>query len=187
MVASINIHDLLDDLRSMLSRVSRLILEQRLNHHKTKSVNVRDDISEQLLTHIDRLNTASRKDSVITASQAGATTGGVTSAPYLSSRADSKSKVGKWIKSTTQVKHGLSAHLRNCRSRNENETYIGQRLKRSVWEHLHNAFYNAREGDESLAKLHTDIAMQAMKEAHKYLDYEEFVSLSDKVKVLISS
>ena len=51
---------------------------------------------------------------------------------------------------------------------------IGNKLKNSTWEHLHEAIRFGRMGEIKNAKLHADLANGTLKEALQYMSREEF-------------
>ena len=83
------------------------------------------------------------------------------------------------IHTTTMVSmtlNGLSLYLQK-QNVMENDPRMSERLKRCVWEHVHSAHRFARFGDAKTAKLHADIACNAMKSLSQYMpadDYHDF-------------
>lgn len=178
MVATIDLHDLLSVLQRLFYQASRIDLEQRLNRHKTQSAQVGVDISEKLIQHIDKLSTASRKDRTTTESLTSATDDYVNMTSPVRRR-------GKVSTPADDLDNSLRDHLQKCRSHTFDDSSIGRQLKQSTWEHIHFALISAREGNESLAKLHADIAAQAMKVACQFLENEEYQLLSDDIETAL--
>jgi hypothetical protein len=59
---------------------------------------------------------------------------------------------------------------------------VGEKLKNSVWNHLHEAIRLGRQGDTKNARLHADLANGALKEAVKYMSQEQFSALIAEVE-----
>ncbi len=59
---------------------------------------------------------------------------------------------------------------------------IGNKLKNSTWEHLHEAIRFGRMGDIKNAKLHADLANSTLKEAVQYMSREEFEELLGEIE-----
>lgn len=51
---------------------------------------------------------------------------------------------------------------------------IREKLEHSVWEHMHTAIRCARQGEESNAKIHLNIAHSACKELGHYMEEDEY-------------
>ena len=178
-MAAIDTHDLLNVLRTLFKYAARMNLEQRLNIHTHKPDTVSVDISDRLNQQIDKLSTATRKDRAITASQAVAAADGTNSVPISSSR--------KKIKSIKiDEKNSLSEHLQTCRNLSYSDSYMGKRLQRSAQNHIYTSLFYARNGDNQLAKLHSNIAVQAMKEVHQYLNDDEYIEFSRYIESVLS-
>ena len=54
---------------------------------------------------------------------------------------------------------------------------MGDKLKKSAWEHVHSAIRYARQENMAMAKLHADIAGHALDEAAHFLKDEEYSEL----------
>ncbi len=61
------------------------------------------------------------------------------------------------------------------------DPFMGGKLKDSTWSHIHTALLHARQGDASTAKLHADIACEALKEAAHYMSKEDHKVLCAEV------
>ena len=67
----------------------------------------------------------------------------------------------------------LSSHLAR-RNLQGHDDHVAAKLQRSVWEHIHSAHRSARSGNSDTAKLHADLAVNAMKTLSHYLSAEEY-------------
>ena len=61
------------------------------------------------------------------------------------------------------------------------DPYMGDKLKDSAWSHIHTALLHARQGEAITAKLHADIANEALKEAAHYMSEEDYKVLCEEV------
>jgi hypothetical protein len=59
---------------------------------------------------------------------------------------------------------------------------LSKKLKQSTWNHIHTALRLARQGEARNAKLHLDIASQALKEAAHYMSREEHIAFTVEVQ-----
>ena len=73
------------------------------------------------------------------------------------------SEFAKYLK---QNKSSLIAH-----------PYMGDKLKKSAWEHIHSTIRHAKLGHVEMAKLHADIAGHALEEVAHYIKDEEYSEL----------
>ncbi len=72
--------------------------------------------------------------------------------------------------------NGLSLYLKNHQAQ-EDYLHLSEKLQRCVWDHVHSAHRLALTGDGVTAKLHADIACNAIKVLSSYMpadDYSEF-------------
>ncbi len=68
-------------------------------------------------------------------------------------------------------------HLKNRKKRLITNHSLGDKLKSVAWEHLHSAIRYAKQGDIDAAKLHSDIAGNALEEASYYLGNKDYSDL----------
>lgn len=59
---------------------------------------------------------------------------------------------------------------------------LSKKLKESTWNHIHTALRLARQGEAGTARLHLDIASQALKEAAHYMSREEHIAFTVEVE-----
>jgi hypothetical protein len=59
---------------------------------------------------------------------------------------------------------------------------LGNRLKQSVWRHLHEAIRYGRLGDLKNAKMHSVLADEALKEAVQFMSRDDFAALLDEIQ-----
>lgn len=171
-MATVNTHNLLSVLKSLFSELMQLNLEQRLNWQRTRKAAESIDISETLHRHIDQINIQHRSESATIAAGSSPTGTG--------RRTDTEVRTRE-SESLSEEDNRLREHLHDVRSRSYTESYMGERLVKSTWEHVYQAECKAREGDDVNARLHANIAAQAMKEAQKYMKVEEYEAFSSAV------
>ena len=68
---------------------------------------------------------------------------------------------------------------------NTSDRHMGEQLKDSIWSHTHAATLNTRQGNVSKAKLHAQIANNALKEAAHYMSEEDYKVLCDEVAMTL--
>ncbi|NNF96065.1 MAG: hypothetical protein HKM94_03955, partial [Halobacteria archaeon] len=86
---------------------------------------------------------------------------------------------------------GLSKHFNTKHNDAEYHPGIDEKLKHSIWEHIHASIRHARLGDARVAKVHADIANSAYKELAHYVSSEahtEFaLEIEDQLDVLLKN
>ncbi len=78
--------------------------------------------------------------------------------------------------------NGLSLYFRKRKVNSVMATELGEKLKKSIWEHIHAAHRAAHQGKVDTARLHADIASTALKEAAHYMPEEEYATLVAEIK-----
>jgi len=76
--------------------------------------------------------------------------------------------------------NGLSVYLKK-ESAQQNDPHMSARLQKCVWDHVHSAHRFARLGDAKTAKLHADIAVNAMKTLSCYMSGDEYTSFFETI------
>lgn len=76
--------------------------------------------------------------------------------------------------------NGLSIYLKKQQAQ-ENDPHMSIKLQRCVWDHVHSAHRFAREGDRNTAKLHADIACNAIKALSHYMPAEEYSDFFNEI------
>ena len=77
---------------------------------------------------------------------------------------------------------GLARHFKKSARKKESDQYMGEKLKTSTWTHIHTALMQARNGQATTAKLHADIANQALKEAAHYMSEQDYKAFFAEVE-----
>lgn len=167
--------DLLQTLKQLFRRFFMLDLDRRIQSyrqavkpHRSKQIN--KSLNEQ----IDALVAVSSKQSAIPARQMS------DDRSHHDSPSPSKERDGQTVVATVApVGHD---HFENHTVHRDEDPCMGDQLRESAWSHLHSALLYARQGDAGRAKLHADIAHQALKEAAHYLSEEDYETLSNQLE-----
>ena len=166
-------NDLLNRLKQLFSRFFMLDLDKRLQSYR-QGVNPQrcKHICKSLNARIDALATTSSQQKGISARQ-------MTDDPHPHEVPLQHRDVAAQTMTASENRVGKD-YFENHTVHRDEESSMGDQLKGSAWTHLHSALLYARQGDVSRAKLHADIASQALKEAAHYLSEEDYEELSVK-------
>lgn len=77
---------------------------------------------------------------------------------------------------------GLSLYFKNNKVL-EADPPVAARLRRRIWDHIHSAHRLARNGDAHTAKIHADIAIDAMKTLSHYVPDHEYIEFFNMIKL----
>ncbi len=167
--------DLLQTLKQLFRRFFMLDLDRRIHsYHQSANPHRSQHINKSLNKQIDALVASSSKQSTIS------TRPMTDDQPQRDSQLPpQEQKVQPVVSSVTQVGHD---YFESHPVHRDEAPCMGDQLKESAWSHLHSALLYARQGDAGRAKLHADIAHQALKEAAHYLSEEEYETLSNKLE-----
>ncbi|HEY9052830.1 MAG TPA: hypothetical protein VIQ03_14860 [Gammaproteobacteria bacterium] len=167
-----DINELLRSVNTLISKVSLLDLQKRTTSYKQHaSRETQKDIATPLSSYIDKL-AAGQPAKASMHNNISEEPAGITGAT---------SQEIPQTQSTAVIPNNLSDYLKSHSQHSDSDSYIGDKLKASTWSHIHTAILKAREGDPRTAKLHADIANQAMKEAVHYMSDEEFRIFSEEI------
>lgn len=168
------IKNLLDSLQALYSKLSVLILDRRIKSYRKESSSHKDtqllsalyDIVEKTpapAPETDAVNADSRP-----AAQADGSNSGV------SNRApDVKPSNAPPAMSHTD----LSNHLHTNLSKRSDSGHLAVKLKASAWDHIHTSLRYVREGKADLARMHADLANEALQQASHHMTDEEYIEL----------
>jgi len=76
---------------------------------------------------------------------------------------------------------GPGHHYRIDTSKIASDQYMGERMKDSTWSHINTSLRKARKGETVNARLHAQIANDALKEAAHYMSAEDYQELCSDV------
>jgi len=88
----------------------------------------------------------------------------------------------KAFEDTSGIETEFAKYLKERKHSLVTNPYIGNKLKESVWEHIHSTIRYARQGDVDTAKLHSKIAANALEESGHYLNNEDYSDLVFQIK-----
>jgi hypothetical protein len=170
------ISDLLQDLQALYYRLCALDLRKRMNlYHRNTGAREVPDVSTSLSRHLDKLASTSKPNTAATAS----TTKRIASRkPAGTDKVQQPGRQTQWL---SKAVHAFIRPKKIYSAINTSDKYMGEKLKESTWTHIHTAMLQARQGDAINAKLHAEIASNALKEAAKYLTEEDYKALCEEV------
>lgn len=164
---------LIHGIEKLYHKIAVIVLHKRMNRsHKPASQGVKsygNDIKSPLLDFIDNVLVNDPDDS---------TTLSDNDIPTLNTTTNLKSPAKNPTgKPQIADKSNTEESSRQFKARtNGSELYpeIVNKLKQSIWDHIHATVRYARQGDKSTATMHTDIANSACKELAHHMDEEHY-------------
>lgn len=85
------------------------------------------------------------------------------------------------VDNKTEIISGIESefakYLKQKKSFSIDHPYMGDKLTKSAWDHIHCTIRHARQGHIDMAKLHADIAGHALEEAAHYMEEQEYSKL----------
>lgn len=173
------INALLKTLQRLYARITSLVLHKRMDSYREEAGNVADhDLTTLLSDHIDSL------------AAPGPATSGKTqhreSARKVPSATEDLSPgghhSGHQVSIVSRTVNGLGRYFKSSRTEPVLDPELSKKLKESTWNHIHTALRLARQGEAGTARLHLDIASQALKEAAHYMSREEHIAFTVEVE-----
>jgi hypothetical protein len=168
---------LLDSLQALLSKLSVLILNRRMGSYRKEGAAPHDrQILSALYDMVDKTSApqdpTSIADDTANAVQTGDRSSGVSS-----------SASGKTERNTVSetLQTDLSNHLRRSRSNASDAKSFGVKLKTAVWDHIHTSLRYTRQGNVDLAKMHADLAGEALQQASHHMTDEEYIEFKASI------
>ena len=155
-------------------------LHKRMDfYNRNTSTNKAPDISASLTKNIDKLAPASKPSS--TGSSKAAASAATAGSSKRASQPDNAKQAGQQRGWLNMVVSGFNRPQKIFKSKITPDPYMGEKLKDSTWSHIHTALLHARQGEAYNAKLHADIANEALKEAAHYMSEEDHKVLCGEV------
>jgi len=175
MISKQGINRLLYNLYKLYYKLCDRDLRKRMSiYHRNTSANDTPDISTSVKNNFDKLAPDSKPSSAA-ASSVAVKSSNKSAKP--SSEKQPSTQPG-WL---NKVVSGFNRPKNKFASKIAPNQYMGEKLKDSTWSHIHTALLHARQGDVSNAKLHADIANDALKEAAHYMTEEDYKVLCAEV------
>lgn len=175
---SSSIRKLLDSLQALFSKVSALNLNRRMMSHRTSDSALLDkQILSALYAIVEKtpvsIDSKNRESTVVFEPQAAAVKSDIPNTDIMAKKGD--------IASSSASYKDLSNRLHGTLSRTSGAIYAGEKLGVSAWEHIRASLRYAREKNAGLAKMHADLASEALQQASHYLADEEYIALKTSV------
>ncbi len=167
-------NSLFSSLQLLYRKVSMVILNLRMHsYHSSVDSN---DITSLLNKQIEGLVSSSAKD----------TTGHIDTSEIdehvKHDLINKNNEKYKEVKNVGELGSEFSKYLNQRKTSSIIHPYMGDKLKKSAWEHIHHAIRYAHQGNAVSARLHADIAGHALEEASHYLKNEEYSELVYQVE-----
>ena len=171
--------DLIRALRDLYFKFSEFELVKRVNgYRRNLGSNKAPDIGYTLTAQIDKL-AAENKQRVNSVNQ-------IEAVKEFSETKNSHHMINAPFPSAKNELTNLSRSETISPYRSKSDEYMGDKLKASTWSHIHMALMQARNGEVSTAKLHADIANQALKEAAHFMDEAAYKDLCIDIEKALS-
>lgn len=176
-VALNKLESLLHTIAKLYSGVFATILQERVtSYHAETASGYDDDIGEALRTYIKQVKHEA----------ANARKGGTDPALPAESAAEHGNRLTQ-DGSGDHIDNPLSDYFKKTSNFSELASPLGQKLKTSAWDHTHTAIRLAHQGDYASAKLHADLANNAIHELAHFMPAEDFVAFKRAVKAELTA
>lgn len=146
---------------SLHNRISSYHASLDLNHHHQEIGDILHNLINETINDISLNNSSSVYPKLTN--------------PYEEENLDNtNSKTIKNEPTTTSMTiNGLSLYFKKNKALDQNPS-MAARLRRCVWDHVHTVHRLSRNGDENTARLHVNIACDAMKTLSHFMEKEEY-------------
>jgi hypothetical protein len=162
-------------LRELYYKLCDMDLHKRMNfYNRNTGTDKAPDISASLTKHTDKLAPDSKPTGPGATSTATARSSKIATKP---DNAKLPNQQPGWL---NKVVNSI-IRPKKFTSKITPDPYMGDKLKDSTWSHIHTALLHARQGEANTAKLHADIANEALKEAAHYMSEEDHKVLCEEV------
>jgi len=166
------LESLLHAIAKLYSGVFATVLQERVSsYHAEASAGYDDDIGEALRTYIKQIKQHASPH------QAGvskpASPNGTSSEHNHASSPNTVSE---------ELNNPLADYFKKNGTHTELSSPLGEKLKRSAWDHTHTAIRLAHQGDYASAKLHADLANNAIHELGHFMPDADFIAFKAAVK-----
>ena len=161
---------LLKKIKSLYTEIFLVSLHNRINsYHAFVDTNHHKEMSGTLHNLIDEIvEDVSRNDGAVDYTALNLLDAGRTSQTVTSD-----DKQGREPSIVAMTLNGLSLYFKKNKVQ-ESDPAVEARLRTVVWDHVHSAHRIARAGDARTAKMHADIASDAMKALSHYMSDDEY-------------
>jgi len=167
-------HSLFVRLQYLYRKISIVIVRVRVGSYRPfLELNNTFDITSLLHQQIDSIVFSSIKNNVPPAN----TSKEVQHSELNFTKVDNENHQDSEIENVSSIESEFAKYLKQKKSSSIVHPYMGDKLKKSAWEHVHSTIRYARQGNMAMAKLHADIAGHALEEAAHFLKDEEYSEL----------
>lgn len=166
---------LLHKLLALYSLISTRLLHKRINaDHESGQVENKSNIPTLLSEHIYERVASSISDS----EKSDGSNQEIDSRGTESIDQPTRKNHGGIFKSLA----GLFKHFRKRRTEAVLAPHLSEKLKKTVWDHIHKTLRFSHLGEMEHAKLHADITNNALKEAAHYMSSEEYIEFTSEIE-----
>jgi hypothetical protein len=168
---------LLHTIKRLYTELFLVTLHNRIDsYHALRHSEKDGDISRRLYDEIDKI--AAQSSHTHTAHEITPVQTDIASpAPPQSIDLSMKSQPASMLSMTL---NGLSVFFHSKKVQ-ENDPHMAGKLQQCVWDHVHSAHRFARTGDSNTAKLHANIATNAIKTLSHYMPESEYKAFYDEI------
>ena len=175
MSSKYDIAALIELIKGLYSRVVSLDLKKRMSaHQQGGAADAGHDIATTLAEDIEKLAGSN-------SSAANDTASGTDSRP-VQRRSRSRPRIDRKNPQSTRRVTELTRFFKEAVNGSTLQPHVGEKLKASVWEHIDTSMRLARKGETVSARLHADVANNALKEAARYMPKEDYNAFYAQVK-----
>lgn len=170
---------LLESLQQLYSKLSVMIVNRRMESYRKESgAHLDKEILSALYQIVDETPVSQNP-------KPGAVEGTESGQPDQVRLTERSKSFGQKQASSTSAPAAtftdLSNHMHASLSSNSETHPLGERLKASAWEHIHTALRYVREEKPDLAKMHANLAQEALQQASHHMTEEAYVELKRSV------
>jgi hypothetical protein len=170
---------LLQALQRLYAGMALRALQKRMGAYRREGGAIADhDLTALLSDHVDKLAAVNRDQSSELAGQPAGRKGQKAQLQALGNHHVSARQVTMLGRAFTE----LGRYFRSSRRPPVLDPELSQKLRNSTWEHIHTALRLARQGQARTAKLHLNIASQALKEVAHYMSKEDYIAFTVEIE-----
>jgi hypothetical protein len=174
---------LIQALQRLYSRIASFILEKRMGSYRGEAGSVADHrLSTLLSDHIDRLAESRPANGVKAQGKAPEHKVHTATDKQRLNLSLGQRQSEHQVSIMSRALSGLGRYFRSKQTESVLDPEMSKKLKKSTWTHIHTAIRLARQGDARTAKLHLDIASQALQEAGHYMPKEEHIAFTVEIE-----
>lgn len=170
-------NSLLKSIKQLQSKIGLLILGKQLKEHQVGSDTVPHDIMEPLSQYLEKLSVFADEDPQ--GKEYKASWDVVQS--FNKKESIEQTQPVEIEEIENQARSDLANHFKSNTTEKGTHPYLIEKLQNSTWEHIHTAIRLAHQGAQVKAKLHADIANNALKEVAQYMNKEDYAKFVNEI------